>query len=339
MTKITSNQSQVYIVLATWNGQAYVAEQIESILQQTESNWTLLIRDDGSDDSTLSIVADYCHQDSRVELLDDKLGRLGPNGNFSQLMQAALDRFADYVFVADQDDVWHPEKLAEQLKLMSQAEREAGGQVPALVYTDLAVANEALEVFRPSFNEFTKPPAAGHAFLSAMLERNYVPGCSILANRKLLQLSMPFPNTGIMYDHWLTLCAAACGQVHCVPQPMLKYRRHNDTVTPTGTSPSIVARLCRLARSLFVSESAALHRMHGRVNAVRLLLDRVSSDPQIDDPAVLVEFSLAFGAETSRIRRIIELRRIGLPRNRGPVGQMVYYLDACRVNGELSEAA
>ncbi len=339
MTTSTSNRSQTYIVLATWNGQAYVAEQIESIRQQTESNWTLLIRDDGSDDTTLSIVADYCRQDSRIELLTDALGRLGPNGNFARLMQTALDRGADYVFVADQDDVWHSEKLSEQLKLMSRTEQETGGLVPTLVYTDLAVANDQLEVVRPSFNEFTKPPVAGHAFLTALLERNYVPGCSILANRRLLQLSLPFPDVGVMYDHWLTLCAAASGHICCVPQPMLKYRRHGGTVTPTATPPAFVIRLYRVACGVLGHNDAAKDRLNGRIKAVRMLLDRTCSSPENHGPATLEEYCRAFEPDVSVIKRISGLRRLGLPRNRGPVGQILYYVTACRVDGVLRKAA
>jgi len=112
----------VVIVLATYNGAAYLREQIRSIQDQTESRWRLLIRDDGSTDATRAIIDELIRADSRIECLDDDDERLGPAGNFGALLTTAFERGANYVCCADQDDVWLPNKLAVQLDAMRRAE-------------------------------------------------------------------------------------------------------------------------------------------------------------------------------------------------------------------------
>ena len=321
-----ASDGQIFVVLATWNGAEYVAEQIESVLRQSVKEWTLLVRDDGSCDGTADIVCQYCEQDGRIEWLGDESGRLGPDGNFERLLKTALRRGAAYVLVSDQDDVWHPEKLAEQLRLMRQIEADAGRDSPSLVYSDLEVTDADLGVIHCSFNEHASPPHGEVQFLTALLQRNYIPGCSMLINRPLLELALPMPDIGIIYDHWLALCAAAAGSMQCVPQPLLKYRRHSGNVTPTGTSTSTPAhQIRRLVRGEHLSDKT-LKRLQTHVNAARELLKRVSwKDGGFRQP-VLEEYSSLFEPGVSAFRRVNGLRRLGLPFNRSQAGRLVYYL-------------
>ena len=105
----------VSIALAAYNGEKYIREQINSIRRQTFKDWRLLIRDDGSTDDTPDIVLEMAKNDNRVQLVEDTFGNQGPIGNFTLLLQHASDAGADYVFLCDQDDVWLPNKIGDQL--------------------------------------------------------------------------------------------------------------------------------------------------------------------------------------------------------------------------------
>ena len=96
------------IVLATYNGEKYVGEQIESIINQTYKDWKLIIRDDGSKDKTAEVIEKYAAKDNRITIIKDGIGNLGFNGNFTKLLETSSQ---DYVMICDQDDVWIPEKI------------------------------------------------------------------------------------------------------------------------------------------------------------------------------------------------------------------------------------
>ena len=105
---------KVNILMSTYNGQQFLAEQIRSIQEQSYTDWTLFIRDDGSSDNTKEILKDFEHQDSRIHLIDnDKSDNLGVIKSFHKLVNH--DR-ADYYFFSDQEDVWLPNKLELSLK-------------------------------------------------------------------------------------------------------------------------------------------------------------------------------------------------------------------------------
>ena len=97
------------ILMATHNGEEYIGQQLDSIFAQTNQDWQLLCRDDGSNDSTVSIVTQYMtRHPGRIKLLSDNKGRLGVGLNFGELLEHSN---ADYIMFADQDDVWLPEKI------------------------------------------------------------------------------------------------------------------------------------------------------------------------------------------------------------------------------------
>ena len=104
---------RIFILLGAFNGTRFIEQQIDSIQNQSLEDWRLLVRDDESTDNTVSVVRDISRRDHRIELLEDNLGHLGAVHNFSTLMQRSHDLGAEYVFLADQDDVWCPEKISD----------------------------------------------------------------------------------------------------------------------------------------------------------------------------------------------------------------------------------
>lgn len=215
----------VVILLSTYDGAEYVAEQIESIRRQTMSDWTLLVRDDGSSDETVQIVRQLAETDRRILLTQDGGGNLGPAGSFGLLLKRAAEAGACYVALADQDDVWRPDKLARELELLQSREAEVGANTPILVHSDLTVVAEDLSVVHPSFLRFQGLDREAGAPLGRLLVQNFVTGCTVVLNRALVDVATPLPKV-VMHDWWLALCAAALGQLVYLPAPTVLYRQH-----------------------------------------------------------------------------------------------------------------
>lgn len=236
---------RVLIIMATYNGARFVEEQVRSIQNQTYQDWILLVRDDGSSDGTRQQIASLAQQDRRIRLLADDLGNQGVIGNFAVLMETALEMGTDYLFFADQDDVWLPEKLSVMLFAMEALECAHGEGVPLLIHCDLAVVDEQLRCIAASFMKYSSLSPA-RADLGVLLGQNQVTGCACMINRKLLELSCPVPREVLMHDWWLALLAAAGGKIGYVPMPLVKYRQHAGNVLGAGT---FWQRLWQLLRS------------------------------------------------------------------------------------------
>ena len=115
--------NRIVIVLAVYNGADFLGEQLESLLAQTEHNWTLLVRDDGSTDGSIGVIQSYVNRDERILLLaGNSLNTGSALGNFTILLDSALAHGAQYVFCCDQDDVWAPDKLERVLEFLKQLE-------------------------------------------------------------------------------------------------------------------------------------------------------------------------------------------------------------------------
>lgn len=131
-------EGPIHILMATFQGALYLREQIESLRRQRDPDWILLVRDDGSTDSTREILAEAVAQDARIRVLEDDLGRLGSAGSFFALMEYARACGAQTFALCDQDDVWHSERLARQRRRLAEMSDVVGDAVPLLTYSDLS---------------------------------------------------------------------------------------------------------------------------------------------------------------------------------------------------------
>ncbi|MFC3927955.1 glycosyltransferase family 2 protein [Streptococcus caprae] len=216
----------VTIVLSSYNGEKYIAQQIDSIRQQTYQDWTLLIRDDGSSDRTPQIITDYCQQDSRIQFINaDNRQNLGVIKSFYHLVK---HQESDYYFFADQDDIWLPEKIAVTLAC---AESESSDQ-PLLVYTDLKVVDEELQVLHESMIR-TQSHHANTTLLQELTE-NTVTGGTMMINQSLANLWLVTDEL-LMHDWYLALIAAAMGKLIYIDQPTQLYRQHSNNVLGART--------------------------------------------------------------------------------------------------------
>lgn len=217
---------QVDILLAVYNGSAYIAEQLQSILDQTFQDTRLIIRDNASEDTTVNVIEAFQkrYPDKIVLVRGNK--NLGAMGNFASLMDLAE---APYVLFSDADDVWLPTKIADTLRAMRANEERYGRDTPLLVHTDLCVVDRTLNVIDKSFWNYCQINQHRTA-LNQLLVQNVVTGCTMMINQPLLQIATPVPNAAIMHDWWIALVAAAFGHIDVVPTATLLYRQHGNNV-------------------------------------------------------------------------------------------------------------
>ena len=164
--------------------------------------------------------------DGRIVIAADDGLRRGAAGNFSWLLQQAQQANADYVLLADQDDIWHPDKVARQVQALQAADAGGGKHVPRLVFCDAAVVDAARRPLQASFLRQNRLPYGSARQLKTLLGRSFVIGCACAVNRPLMELALPLPEILASHDWWLALCAAGAGEITCLDVPLLEYRRH-----------------------------------------------------------------------------------------------------------------
>jgi glycosyltransferase involved in cell wall biosynthesis len=219
---------KIEVLMAVFNGEKYIAEQMDSILRQTYSNIHLIVRDNCSTDSTQQIVEQYIQKypDKITLLVSSK--NVGVVGNFAALIDHAK---ADYVMFSDHDDIWLPQKIEKTFSKMIEMEKQESPSTPLLVHTDLTVVNERLETIHPSFWKYSKLDPKRGQTLPRLLLQNQVTGCTMMINKPMMDLARPIPENIVMHDWWMALFAVAFGKIGIVNEATMLYRQHgkNDT--------------------------------------------------------------------------------------------------------------
>ncbi len=210
------------ILLSTYNGAAYLHEQLQSLLAQSHSDWVLYWRDDGSDDATLGMMSRFAAQvgRDRCVAVQEPRGRLWPTASFMVLLRSVLPtmRPSDCIAFADQDDVWLPDKLARGVSALQRADP----MIPTLYCARLLAVNSCLELAWP-----TRISQRQCGFPAA-LTQNIATGCTVMLNRAAAALiaSSPFPTT-TFHDWWSYLLVSAAGGRVVVDETVVAlYRQH-----------------------------------------------------------------------------------------------------------------
>jgi glycosyltransferase involved in cell wall biosynthesis len=223
-----SNQPIVEILLAAYNGGRFLREQIDSILTQDYVNLRVLARDDGSSDETVNILNEYANRfPDRFRVMPPSPATGSARENFILLMRESS---AQYVCLSDQDDVWLLNKVSRTKQAMDQLESRWGTDLPLLVFTDLQVVDSQLRNLHESFwtHEKIEPDRMDH--LALLLGQSVVTGCTMMLNRRLLELSLQMPDEAPMHDRWIGLVASAMGKTSAVRTQTVLYRQHDRNV-------------------------------------------------------------------------------------------------------------
>lgn len=221
-------EEQIDVLLATYNGEKYLREQIDTILNQTYKNIKLIISDDCSKDETSNILKEYAKKDNRIELYMQK-ENLGVVKNIEFLLEKVE---SPYYMLADQDDYWLPEKAEKTLD-------ELKKQNADLAFGDLEVVNEKLDTIYPSFNEYMLLSRKINKYLNDY-KMNYlyncVTGCTILAKKETIEYILPLPTNSkhLIHDYWIGTMVAIKGKVAYISEKLIKYRQHGNNQVGTN---------------------------------------------------------------------------------------------------------
>lgn len=215
----------ISILLASYNGERFIKEQIESLLGQTNQEFRLFICDDKSSDNTFEIISSYAVKyPDKIFIKQNSKNTGGAKYNFINMMIEYKD---DHVMLCDQDDIWLPDKIETTLKKIYEMEAVYGKSTPLLVHSDLTVVDEELRVISDSFMK-TIMADYSKTSLNSLITQNTLTGCTAMYNRALAELITAKPEYMIMHDWWLMLTAAAFGQIGTVNEPVILYRQHGN---------------------------------------------------------------------------------------------------------------
>ena len=289
---------KVNILLSTYNGERFLAEQIRSIQDQTFSDWTLLIRDDGSKDQTRQIIEEFVREDDRIRFINpDDVTNVGVIKSFHALVKYET---ADFYFFSDQDDVWLPEKMQ---MCLDQADLYPS-QEPLMVYTDLTVVNQDLEVLAESMIRSQSHHA--NTELVQELTENTVTGGVSLVNHALVELWDGTEDV-IMHDWYLALLATALGKLVYIDSPGELYRQHDANVLGARTLSKRVQKWIR-PHLLFSSYWDLIKRSQKQAE---LLLSQVISE---EDRNLVQAFVSIM--DKPLLQRYQTLKKFGLRKNK-----------------------
>lgn len=220
-----ADMDKIEVLMAVYNGSAYIREQIDSILNQTYENWHLTISDDGSTDGTDLIADEYAAKyPERITRVYSGVRFGNARDHFMWLSENCTSR---YMLYSDQDDVFNPEKMSRLMDAMQNAERQWGRDLPILVFSDQTVVDEKLNVIEPSLMRCQKQAFDSFDY-HALLIQNVVTGGAMMVNRPLCSLAVQCRSREriIMHDWWMAATAARFGKIIYLDEPLSLYRQH-----------------------------------------------------------------------------------------------------------------
>jgi glycosyltransferase involved in cell wall biosynthesis len=204
----------VSVCLATYNGEKYIKEQLDSILIQLDKNDEIIISDDGSIDNTINIIHEY--NDLRIKIYTN-FSHKGITGNFEN---ALIHSKGEYIFLSDQDDIWLENKVDNSINYLYTFD---------LIITDCKVVDSNLNIIQPSFFKLNNSQSG---ILNNLYHSSYI-GCCMAFKREILKDILPFPKDIPMHDSWIGFVCDLFYKSLFLPVPLILYRRHDQNATPT----------------------------------------------------------------------------------------------------------
>jgi len=211
----------VTVVITTYNGEKYLAEQLDSIVEQTHKNLEIIISDDASSDNTLAIAQRYAVNDSRITIVHHEKN-VGLHANLGGALSSAR---GTYIAISDQDDIWQRDKIEKQMAVIDDK---------IAVFTDSVLIDSVGVPLGLTVLQSIRLKDRGNCTrLLNLLYKNVVSGHAMLFHRSLLAVALPFSDE-LIFDHHLALCAAICGGLVFYPEPLVNHRIHGMNHTNAG---------------------------------------------------------------------------------------------------------
>jgi glycosyltransferase involved in cell wall biosynthesis len=207
--------TKISIVMASYNGEKYIQQQLDSLCHQTYRHFKLIISDDQSTDNTLSIIKKYQHK-LNIQIIENKKNR-GYNKNFERALRL-VD--TEYIALCDQDDIWHKDKLSLLLAHINHN---------TLIYANSSLIDEQGLSLNLSLSRKLKSHFISTRSALPFVYDNCVSGHAMLFKKELIPYIIPFPNT-LFFDVWIALNAASLHGIHYFDQELVYYRQHSDGV-------------------------------------------------------------------------------------------------------------
>lgn len=250
--------NSISVAMATYNGEKFLYEQIKSIIAQTCPPTELIVCDDCSSDNTIEILK-YFSDKINLRIYHNKQ-RQGPIKSFESAIRGCT---SNYIAIADQDDIWLPKKLELSLQRILLISAQYPPKMPLLVFSDLKVVSENLEPLAESYWRYSSLDPNKHS-LARLLTRNCITGCTILMNKELSELALPFGKNTLMHDYWLALTASAFGKIDYLPSPTILYRQHDNNYI--GARPSTRVSYSISRKFKFLQRYLIQHEFDGYLN-------------------------------------------------------------------------
>ena len=238
----------ISVCMASYNGEKYIKEQIDSIICQIGANDELIISDDGSTDNTINIVK-QTYKDGRIKVIHNK-GNHGYTPNFYNALKHAK---GDYIFLSDQDDVWLPNKVETVINALQNAN---------FVHSDAVIVDDKLNVIVESHDAEYK---VTRGFIPNLLRSRYL-GCCMAFDRKVLESLFPVPCYTNDYPHdlWIALVAERYFSTQLINEPLILYRRHNANASDggQGQNSDIIAFIKKVLIRFYYLYYVNLHKKY-----------------------------------------------------------------------------
>ena len=209
----------ISVCIATYNGERYIKEQLDSILEQLGEEDEVILSDDGSKDKTLEIVEAY--QDPRIRIFHNQ--QHGFVGNFENAIRQAK---GDYIFLSDQDDVWFPNKVSRCVELLQDH--------IVVNHNSMITDGDGKDM---GYDFFSIHHSKGGFWQT--IWRNSYSGCCMAFRKELLNTALPFPKHIASHDIWLGLIAEKKGRSCFLKEPLVYYRRHGHNASSTASKSQL----------------------------------------------------------------------------------------------------
>lgn len=257
---------KILVLMSTFNGEKYIRDQLDSLINQVNVDLSILVRDDGSSDGTVDILKEY-ELNNLITLYEGE--NLKPANSFFDLINKAPK--ADYYAFCDQDDVWDKEKLAKAIEKLSKIDIE----IPTMYFSKAQLVDQNLNEIKDGVY-----PTHSYTFGTALL-RNNVTGCTVVFNSNLMDYAKKYtPKKVLMHDHWLyLLCLSLGGNVVYDSNSYIRYRQHNNNVLGGGHT-----LFKTLKRSSFFSNKGL------RLEIATQLFNAYSDDIPVQNKVILEKF-------------------------------------------------